>query len=356
MTEPSVSASVDKKDGERALNLLSIMGILDKRLQIQKDAEFISLPLTRRPNADELQAVRLVIPSFQVKNDFFHKKPDTQKTFEEILTGQISADLIKKLPRALDVIGEIAVVEIPSELEAFEKLIGEAILRTHKNVRTVLAKAGSIAGEYRVREYRVIAGEDRTTTVHKEYGCRFMVDIAKAYFSPRLSREHKRVAALVQKNETVIDLFTGVGPFSILIAKNRPDVKVFAIDINPVAINLAEKNIRLNRVEDRVAPILGDARRLVEERFSGVADRVIMNLPEKSNEFVDVACKALKPSGGTIHYYGFVRLPETIHDKESFLIEEVKKNKRKLDSLLFVKAVRETAPYEMQFVIDAKIL
>jgi tRNA (guanine37-N1)-methyltransferase len=312
--------------------------------------------MARSPNADELQILKLEIPSFKLVNDIFAKKPDSQKTYAGILEAQLPEQLLKKIPRALDIIGEIAIAEIPPELKAHERLIGKAILKSHKNVHTVLAKAGSITGKYRIRDYRIIAGENRTTTIHKEYGCKFKVDITKAYFSPRLSSEHKRVASLVQNKETVIDLFTGVGPFSLLIAKDKADVKVFAIDINSEAIKLLEENIRLNRVEEKVVPLLGDARQIIEERLSGVADRVIMNLPEKANEFVDTACKALKPSGGIIHYYGFVRLPETIQDKEAILTEEVKKNKREINSILFKKIVRETAPYESQFVLDAKIL
>jgi tRNA (guanine37-N1)-methyltransferase len=94
---------------------------------------------------------------------------------------------------------------------------------------------------------------------------------------------------------------------------------------------------------------------VVEEKLSGVADRVIMNLPEKANEFVDVACKALKPSGGVIHYYGFARLPDSIESKKMILAQEVKKNNRELNTFLCEKTVRETAPYEWQFVLDAKI-
>ncbi|NIW14337.1 MAG: hypothetical protein GWN31_10485, partial [Candidatus Thorarchaeota archaeon] len=95
----------------------------------------------------------------------------------------------------------------PSELDSYDQVIGEAILELHKNVRTVLAKAGAVSGTYRLRDYRVIAGEPHTGTVHKEYGCQYRVDLAKAYFSPRLSYEHNRVASLVEEGETTVDMF-----------------------------------------------------------------------------------------------------------------------------------------------------
>lgn len=260
------------------------------------------------------------------------------------------------LPRALDIVGDIAIIEIPAELKAHERLIGEAILTVHKNVRTVLAKAGAVSGTYRLREFEVVAGENKTATLHKEYGCKYHFDIAKAYFSPRLSQEHKRVASLVKKSETVVDLFAGVGPFSVLIAKNNAEAKVYAVDINPEAIEFLERNIRLNRVENRVIPIQGDARRAVEERLMGVADRVVMNLPGKAIEFVDTACRAIKPAGGMVHYYAFIRLPDSLENMQLCFSEAVEKTGRKVDAFLFAKTIRETAPYEWQVVLDAKIL
>jgi len=264
--------------------------------------------------------------------------------------------LLASLPRALDIVGDIAIIEIPAELKAHERLIGEAILIVHKNVRTVLAKAGAVSGTYRLRGFEVVAGENKTVTIHKEYGCKYHVDITKAYFSPRLSQEHNRVASLVKKGGTVVDLFAGVGPFSVLIAKNNAEAEVYAVDMNPEAIKLLERNIRLNKVENRVIPIQGDAKQTVEERLMGIADRVIMNLPEKALEFVDTACKAIKPAGGTVHYYAFIRLPDSLENAQQRFSRAVEKAGRKMDALLFAKTIRETAPYEWQVVLDVAII
>jgi tRNA (guanine37-N1)-methyltransferase len=181
------------------------------------------------------------------------------------------------------------------------------------------------------------------------------VDLSKAYFSPRLSYEHNRVASLVKDGETVIDMFAGVGPFSILIAKTH-NVKVYAIDVNPHAVEFLKKNIRLNRVEDKVHPILGDAKQVVEEKLVAVADRVIMNLPEKAIEFVDVACKAIKPTGGIIHFYTFISASDSFENMKLKFIDSVEKCGRKVEEILFSRTVRATAPHEWQAVIDAKIV
>jgi tRNA (guanine37-N1)-methyltransferase len=356
MSEPSLCIKVKKIHGEKALALANKLGILNRELKIRHNAKHICVPLVRQPEENELAKLKTQIPGFELATGVFTKKKQQRKTLIEALENQLHPHLLASLPKALDVIGDIAILEIPAELKAYESLIGEAILATHKNVNTVLAKAGAVSGTYRLRDFEVIAGKRRTSTVHREYGCQYHVDVAKAYFSPRLSHEHNRIAALVQKGETVVDLFAGVGPFSVLIAKNNPDAKVYAVDINPEAVELLERNIRLNRVENRVTPILGDARQMVEEKLLGVADRVIMNLPEKAIEFVDAACKAVKPTGGVIHHYGFVRLPDSLENLKLRFSEAVEKKGRKVDEFLLARTVRETAPYECQVVLDAKIL
>jgi tRNA (guanine37-N1)-methyltransferase len=212
-----------------------------------------------------------------------------------------------------------------------------------------------VGGTYRLREFTVIAGEPRTETVHKEYGCQYYVDVAKAFFSPRLSFEHHRVASLVDNGETVVDLFAGVGPFSIQIAKNHQNVNIYAVDVNPDAVEYLKKNIRTNRVTGRVHPILGDARQVVESKLIGVADRAIMNLPEKAIQFVDVACRAIKPSGGTVHFYSFINKPDSLESLKVRLADAVKKSGKTVEKTLFSRIVRETAPYEWQAVLDVRI-
>ena len=179
--------------------------------------------------------------------------------------------------------------------------------------------------------------------------------LLKAYFSPRLSHEHNRVASVVKEDETVVDLFAGVGPFSILIAKIHENVKVYAIDVNPQAVEFLKKNVRLNRVEGKVHSILGDSKQIVKQRLSGVADRVIMNLPEKAIEFVDAACEAIKPTGGIVHFYNFVDSSNTLENVKLHFIGAVEKSGRKVGKILFSRFVRATAPYEWQAVLDAKI-
>ncbi len=354
MSELSPCLRVPKIQGQKTLDIADKLALRAKQFEIQNDESFIYVPLTRQLNEKEATFFREQAIDFQLETRVFAQREQQVKTLENILANALPSHLLVDLPRALDVVGDIAIVEIASELKPYETLIGTAILKTHKNVKTVLAKAGAVGGTYRTREFTFIAGEPKTCTIHREFGCQYYVDVAKAYFSPRLSHEHRRVTSLVKKDEVVIDLFAGVGPFSILIAKTI-DSRIYAIDINPEAFALLKKNILINRVQSRVTPILGDARQIVSDKLASIADRVIMNLPESAFDFIDVACTALKFSGGIIHFYSFIRRPDSISTMES-RFEKTMGNAGRKAQFLCAKVVRETAPYQQQIVLDVKVI
>ena len=200
----------------------------------------------------------------------------------------------------VDVVGDIAIVRL-EEFRAREKRkVAEALLSELKNVRVVMEQEGGIEGEYRLRKLNHLAGEKRTTTVHRENGCAFRVDVVKCYFSPRLSTERLRVAEEVGPDERVLNMFAGVGPFSILIAK-RASARVESCELNPFAARLHEENDRLNKVERLVSVRNADAAdlpRLTESRF----DRVLMPHPSEAERFLPTALMMAK-KGGRIHYY-----------------------------------------------------
>lgn len=354
MPKESLCIKVPKIHGEKTIKLVNAFKITNRELEIKRNSDYIYIPITRQPRENELKTLEKQLPTFEISKNLFLEKRHA-KTFIEILGDRLPPHLLASLPRAIEFVGDIAIVEIPPELDAHKDVIGKAILEAHKNVKTVLAKAGAVGGIHRVREFNVISGEPKTATVHKEYGCQYHVDLAKAYFSARLAYEHKRVASLVTNGETVVDMFAGVGPFSILIAKTHEKVKVYAIDVNFYAVELLNNNVKLNRVEDKVYPLLGDARQIIKERLVGIADRVIMNLPERAIEFVDAACKALKPEGGVVHFYSFVNANNSLENVKLRFMETVEKSGRRVEKILFSRFIRETAPYEWQVVLDALV-
>ncbi len=356
MPRPSVCIKVPKSQGEKTIRLATKFGLADKSLVIQRENESLCIPLVREPEGIELTTLESQIHKFAIYFAVFSEKQLPPETLTQALQDKLPNELLAKVPQAFDIIGDIVVIDIPPQLKAYQSLIGEAILATQKNVTTILAKASDISGIFRVRDYDYIAGEKKTETIHKEFGCQYHVDIAKAYFSPRLSHEHERVAMTVQVGETIADLFAGVGPFSVLIGKRNPIAKVYAVDLNPDAFNFLKVNVRVNKVENNVYPILADAREIAATTLKGSADRVIMNLPETAIDFVDAACNAIKPEGGIAHFYSFVRSPDTIEDLKQRFMRLVEKNNRKVESFLYAKSIRETAPFESQVVLDAKIV
>ncbi|RJS79370.1 class I SAM-dependent methyltransferase family protein [Candidatus Bathyarchaeota archaeon] len=354
--QENVCLKVPKSQGEKAIVLANKLKIFDKNLKVQSDEKFVYVPLLQTPSKEELETFKSKGLTFQVLTQVFPRRWKHPSSLIELLEGKLPPHLLASLPKSVDFVGDIAIIEVPPELKPYNSLMGEAILKLHKNVKTVLAKAGAVSGTFRLRKFEVIAGKPKTSTIHKEYGCIYHIDLAKAYFSPRLSYEHYRVASSVREGETVLDLFAGVGPFSILIAKLHRDVKVYAVDLNPYAVELLKKNVRVNRVNGKVYPILGDAKTVVRERLSGIADRVIMNLPERALNFIDAACKALKPSGGIIHFYSFVNTSNTFEKVKNKFFRAVKESGRNVDKVLFSRFVRATAPHEWQIVLDVKVL
>jgi tRNA (guanine37-N1)-methyltransferase len=175
------------------------------------------------------------------------------------------------------------------------------ILASRPSLHTVLFPTSEVAGEYRTRTYAVLAGTDTTRTEVVEHGHRFVVDLAGAYFSARLSTERQRVFDQMQEHELVLDMFAGVGPFAITLAPRAS--LVMAADLNPQAILLMIENIGKNRSHN-VIPLLADARRL-EKILPWKFDRIIMNLPLAGTEFLSEAFRLVRP-GGTIHFYSLV--------------------------------------------------
>jgi len=345
---------VRKGLGEKALQTLRYFDLLDQNLRIQIIDDHLIAPILREPSTEQLEDLKKQFSEVVIETTEFQTRKIKSKTIFDILGDRLPPHLLASLPKSIDIIGQVAIIEIPLELQEYKVQIGEAVLDVNSKVHTVLAKAGPISEKYRIREFEIIAGKGETITTHKEFGCIYRIDIRKVYFSPRLSFEHERVASQVKEGETVLDMFAGVGPFSILIAKMVGKVQVYAIDANQDAVKFLNENIALNKVQGKVTPILGDAGTIVKEHFVGKVDRAIMNLPEQSLGFVGSACMALKPIGGIVHYYSFAVGPDPLGKAREDLEQSVLKAGRKI-SFLNARPVKSTAPYEWQVAIDAKI-
>ena len=280
----SLCVKVRKGEGESVRKKLLEDGLLDQSLYVDKDEEHLYLPIMSVPEGHIVE-----------EREFRQREREDKdyKSFCDVPEG-----LRELLPTSFDTLGDIAIIRLPDELLPHAGKVGEALMKAFPRLRSVFLDHG-VVGEFRVLDLEVIAGDDDSSTVHTEYGLRFKTDPRKAYFNPRLANERRRICSLVKDGEIVVDMFSGVGPFAIMIARHARPVQVFAIDLNPEAVQLMLENIHLNKVTN-VVPLEGDARQWVFD--VPCADRMIMNLPHSAIDFFADAPTRLN-LGGTMHIY-----------------------------------------------------
>ncbi|AKB19156.1 MULTISPECIES: class I SAM-dependent methyltransferase family protein [unclassified Methanosarcina] len=329
---------VPKKKGETARRTLLDFEILENSMKIASDESFLYIPLSRELLLHELEGLPEEAELVEFEFEPQEKKPTP-------------GDLLGFNP-AYELIGDIALLEDPDLDPQKASRIADALLLTHPNIKTVLKPLTPVIGEFRVREFEIVAGEPRTVTVHREYGCRYKVDLAKAYFTPRLSTERSRILSWILEGDTVVDMFAGVGPYSILIAKSKKPARVVAIDKNPDAVGYLRENITLNSAKN-IETIEGDAREEAK-RFAGTADHVIMNLPHSAHEFLDSAVFLTKP-GGIIHYYGMTPEDDLFESSIELIRKAAEKAGRKIE-ILEERVVRSYAPHQYNICIEARII
>lgn len=269
------------------------------------------------------------------------------KLLRKALEGTLRPEQALALETGIDVIGDIAIVKLPAAAKKEGKEVGEAILASMKNVKGVFDQEGGLEGDYRLRRLRHIAGAERTLTMHRENGLRFMVDVDRCYFSPRLSTERMRVADLTGDGERVLNMFAGVGPYSITLAKKK-GVEVWSCELNAEAYRLHLENNTLNKVVPLLHMYNSDAADL-SDSLDVVFDRILMPHPSQSNRFLPEALRMVKP-GGWIHYYRH-HSGADIPEAQDRLAEEL--NGIIGEAARFTsRRVREIGPHYLELVAD----
>ncbi len=338
------AARVGRVKAEALRRRLRALDALDTNYKPAYQENFIYFPLKKIDDSvlEALKEFDATLERFK-----FERRLEKPKSLKEALKGKIPSELLEYVPSSYDIVGEVILIEIPRELEEYSKIIGEELMKLHPRVKSVLAK-GATLGAYRIREVKVIAGSDQTETIHREHGCVYKLDLRKVFFNPRFSGERLRVAESVKPGEKVFDMFAGVGPFSILIAKKNPSCRVVAVELNPDAYRYLVENINLNKVGDRVTPIHGDARE-VAKTVDGKFDRVIMDLPRSSLEFLDVGLRSCN-IGGVVNFY-------ITEDSIKAAVEKTLRKARELGfdvEIEFSREVMEVAPGRYTIVLDLR--
>jgi tRNA (guanine37-N1)-methyltransferase len=269
---------------------------------------------------------------------------------KQALKGNLSKKQLELVPSSFDIIGDIAIIEVPVELVKKEKIIADTLLQLHKNIKVVCKKAGLHKGIFRRQKLKIISGERRKTTLYKENNVRIKLHIQDVYFSPRLSTERKRIMNLVKKGEDVLVMFSGCAPYVVVIAKNTKAKSVYGIEINPIAHKFALENVVLNKLNN-VKLFLGDVR-MVAPTLNKKFDRVLMPLPLGGENFLDIALSLIKKNG-IIHYYDFKE--EDAFDISKKKVKDACKIAKKKCRILKLKKCGQIGKRTYRVCVDFKV-
>ncbi|MBQ9161415.1 MAG: class I SAM-dependent methyltransferase family protein [Methanobrevibacter sp.] len=310
-------------------------GQMSMDFKIKAEKEYGYIPITEDIDGYEIVDIELE----EIKR--------VAHNFSELLEDELTSTEIEDLRTSFDTIGDVVILEIPDNLKDKKQKIGDAALRFTKR-RSIYMKKSAVKGTTRVRELEFLSGEDNPVTIHKEHGTRLKLNVKEMYFSPRLATERKRVMESVRDGERILDMFCGIGPFPIVIARNH-EVDITAVDINSQAIKYLNENIRLNKLKGTIRTYCGDVRD-VSKQFNSKFDRIIMNLPGLAYTFLDVSFDLIE-DGGIINYYEF---SDSYEQGISRLKEACLKQDKKVE-ILNTRKVKSTSPGEWHIAIDAKV-
>lgn len=272
---------------------------------------------------------------------------------KSLLSSGLTKEELELLVGSYDIVGDIAIIIIPDGLLHRKRIIGEAILGDNKNVKVVARRAGNYGGEFRTIALEVIAGEGRKETQITEFGVRLAVNVETTYFSVRSGSERRRVASLVENGERVLVMFSGIGPYPLVIAKHSGAATVLGVEKNALAHEYALTNLTLNKKITNVRFQKGDVAGL-SARLGEKFDRVVMPLPKGGHLFLGEALHLLKEDSGMLHYYEMVR--EGDFDAAVVRVEEACKKERRVLGQTVITRCGHCGPRSYRICVDAQIL
>jgi tRNA (guanine37-N1)-methyltransferase len=341
MQRPCIA--VKSRSAEKARKILFETGLLDNGYQVTKDDKFVIFPLVDGSYPEN-------IPPELSKHEFREMEVEPRKirprSFKEML--DLPFELNELVPSSYDIIGDIGIIRLPEELLPHKIDIAKAMREFNRNLKTVCLDKG-VKGDLRIRDLEVLDGLRDLETTHVENNLRFKMDPSKVYFSPRLATERMRVARSIEWEERVLDMFSGIGPFSLNIAMHSPAESVVGIDLNPECIHYFQKNITLNSMDEKVEAYLGDSSEVASTLIP--FDRIVMNLPHSSMDYLSYALLLLEQ--GNIHLYRMVE--EGGFMKEVARIMEIANYEGKDVNILGTREVHNYSPSQSMMVFDIKV-
>lgn len=254
-----------------------------------------------------------------------------------------------------EVIGSIAILQLPDERKKEAKKLAEKILASNRHIRTVLLKTGRVKGRLRKRKLMIVLGDKTKEAIHKENNCLMNLDVETCYFSPRLSNERHEIANEIAKQKgrkRVLVMFAGIAPYAIVAAKQNPKAEVTAVELNREACRYADENVKLNKLNN-LKIIQGDVKKVVQKlKLKDKFDFIVMPRPQLKDTFLKEAF-AVSKKGTKIFYYDFAK-QQDIEGKIKAIGIAAKKCRKKI-KIIRVKKAGEIAPYKFRIRVDFKV-
>ena len=270
-------------------------------------------------------------------------------TLKQVLNLKLTKKQLLVLPTSFDIIGDIVIFSnFPEELKKKEKLIANTLLNLHKNIKVVAKKTKHFSGKYRLQKVKILAGEKRKITLHKENNIIVKLNIETCYFSQRLATERLRIAKQIKPNESVLVMFSGIAIYPLVISKNSKAKEIYAIEINPEAHKYAQENLKLNKTTN-ITLFKGNVKTVIP-KIKKKFDRILMPLPKSAEDYFDLAIKKIK-NKGIIHFYDF-QYEEDIPKKS---IEKIKKHTKNFKILKVIKC-GQYSPRNYRICLDIKLI
>lgn len=276
-----------------------------------------------------------------------------KKNLAEKLVNVLSNEELSILPRGFQTLGDVIILKLNPKLLERSKLIGQACLELFPKIRSVYINKGRIIGEFREPEnIKFLVGEDNPIVEHKEHGIKYRFDITKIMFSKGNVNERKFLATLINKGEIVVDMFAGIGYFSLPIAKNSEVGQIYSIELNPLSYKTLLENIKINHLEDKITVIYGDCKEeVLKLSDTGIkADRVIMGVFPAPKDYIREALTLTKENGTFFHYEGVVERNNFISLFQEF--EEISQKEHYSCDLISHRFVKSYGPNLYHTVLD----
>jgi len=270
-------------------------------------------------------------------------------TIQNSLLQQLPRDLIKYIPKKWEKIGDILVIKLDKRLNKYKETIGKHYAEA-LNCKTVLNDTTGISGVFREPNVEHIYGSKETETIHIENRIKYKLDPQRVMFSSGNMDERIRISKISNKKEIIVDLFAGIGYFTLPIAVFSKPKKIFSCEINPISYKFLCENVVLNNVTSIVEPLIGDN---IETAPRNIADRVILGFINDTYRYLPFALECLKEKTGVIHYHD-VFPEELIPNKPLKIINKIAENNNIEANVLKYRSIKSYAPGINHVVFDIK--